>query len=99
VSEVAAYCNERKRASKHAEQSIKNVYLRALLKNKEVMFFKARVLTVGPYFMIVYIYKFAIERRIYFGEVEGLAIKWIATTSILVFSTPNIEPSQKKSSS
>ncbi|CAD5171357.1 unnamed protein product [Musa acuminata subsp. malaccensis] len=63
------------------------------------MFFKARVLTVGPYFMIVYIYKFAIERRIYFGEVEGLAIKWIATTSILVFSTPNIEPSQKKSSS
>ncbi|CAL9753102.1 unnamed protein product [Musa acuminata subsp. burmannicoides] len=53
----------------------------------------ASVLTVGPYFMTIYIYKFA--RRIYFGEVEGLAVKWIATTSILVFSTPNIEPSQK----
>ncbi|CAL9753734.1 unnamed protein product, partial [Musa acuminata subsp. burmannicoides] len=94
VSEVAAYCNERKRASKHAEQSVENVYLWALLKNKKVMFSEARVLTVGPYFMTVYIHKFAIERRIYFGEVEGLTIKWIATTGILVLST-NTEPSQK----
>lgn len=39
VSEVAAYCNERKRASKHAEQSAENVYLWALLKNKEVILF------------------------------------------------------------
>ncbi|XP_064963267.1 inactive exonuclease DIS3L2-like [Musa acuminata AAA Group] len=36
VSEVAAYCNERKRARKHAEQSVENIYLWALLKNKEV---------------------------------------------------------------
>ncbi|CAL9103216.1 unnamed protein product, partial [Musa acuminata var. zebrina] len=94
VSKVAAYCNERKRSSKHAEQYAENVYLWALLKNKEVMFSEARVLTIGPYFMTVYIYKLAIERRIYFGEVEGLAIKWIATTGILVIST-NTEPSQK----
>ncbi|CAD5171361.1 unnamed protein product [Musa acuminata subsp. malaccensis] len=60
---------------------------------RKLMFSEVRVLTVGPYFITVYIYKFA--RRIYFDEVEGLAVKWIATTSILVLSTPNTEPSQR----
>ncbi|URE00613.1 RNB [Musa troglodytarum] len=71
VSEVAAYCNERKRAGKHVEQSAENVYLCALLKNKEVIF---------------------IERRIYFGEVEGLTVEWIRTTGTLVLDTLKTKP-------
>ncbi|URE00618.1 RNB [Musa troglodytarum] len=92
VSEVAAYCNERKRAGKHVEQSAENVYLCALLKNKEVMFSDARVLRVGSTFMTVYINKFAIERRIYFGEVEGLTVEWIRTTGTLVLDTLKTKP-------
>ncbi|CAL9045210.1 unnamed protein product [Musa banksii] len=61
---------------------------------RKLMFFEVRVLTVGPYFITVYIYKYT-NLLIYFDEVEGLAIKWIATTSILVLSTPNTEPSQR----
>ncbi|CAD5171353.1 unnamed protein product, partial [Musa acuminata subsp. malaccensis] len=93
VSEVAAYCNERKRASKHAEQSVENIYLSALLKNKEVMFSDARVLRVGSTFMTFYINKFAIERRIYFGEVEGLTIEWTETTGTLVLNALKTKPS------
>ncbi|CAL9045204.1 unnamed protein product, partial [Musa banksii] len=83
---VAAYCNERKRASKYAEQSAENVYLWALLKNKEVMFSDAKVLRVGSTFMII-------ERRIYFGEVEGLTIEWTETTSTLVLNALKTKPS------
>ncbi|CAL9102332.1 unnamed protein product [Musa acuminata var. zebrina] len=93
VYEVAAYCNERKRASKHVEQSAENVYLWALLKNKEVMFSDAKVLRVGSTFMTVYINKFAIERRIYFGEVEGLTIEWTETIGTLVLNALKTKPS------
>ncbi|KDO38027.1 hypothetical protein CISIN_1g032334mg [Citrus sinensis] len=36
--------------------------------------------------MTVYIEKLAIERRIYYDEVEGLIVEWLDTTSTLVLS-------------
>ncbi|XP_026660773.1 DIS3-like exonuclease 2 isoform X2 [Phoenix dactylifera] len=84
LAEVAAYCNERKVASRHAEDAGEKVYLWALLKKKKVLVSEARVLGLGPRFMSVYIHKFAIERRIYYDEVEGLTAEWFETTCTLV---------------
>ncbi|URE00608.1 RNB [Musa troglodytarum] len=61
---------------------------------RKLMFSDARVLRVGPHFMTVYINK--IEKMIYFGEVEGLAVTWIATTDTLVLDTLNTKPLQRR---
>ncbi|XVE95439.1 hypothetical protein REPUB_Repub02eG0097400 [Reevesia pubescens] len=83
---VAAYCNERKLASRHAEDACEKLYMWVLLKKKEVLLSDARVLGLGPRFMSVYIQKLAIERRIYYDEVEGLTVEWLESTSTLVLS-------------
>ncbi|KAK9134275.1 hypothetical protein Syun_013605 [Stephania yunnanensis] len=84
VAEVAAYCNQRKWASKRAEDASERLYLWVLLKNKETLIAEARVLGLGPKFMSIYIHKLAIERRIYYDEVDGLTVDWLETTSTLV---------------
>ncbi|KAK9110689.1 hypothetical protein Sjap_018749 [Stephania japonica] len=84
VAEVAAYSNQRKWASKHAEDASERLYLWALLKNKETLIAEARVLGLGPKFMSIYIHELAIERRIYYDEVDGLTVNWLETTSTLV---------------
>lgn len=84
LSEVAAYCNERKLASRRAEEAGEKLSLWTLLKKKEIIVSEARVLGLGPRFMSVYIHKFGIERRIHYDEFEGLGVEWLEATSTLV---------------
>lgn len=84
LAEVVSHCNERNLASKHAEDAGEKVYLWAMLKKKEMFITDARVLGLGPKFMSIYIHKLAMERRIYYDEVEGLIVEWLETTSTLV---------------
>ncbi|KAL1170962.1 hypothetical protein V6Z11_A05G248000 [Gossypium hirsutum] len=86
LGSVAAYCNERKLASRHAEDACEKLYMWFLLKRREILLSDARVLGLGPRFMSVYIQKLAIERRIYYDEVEGLTVEWLESTSTLVLS-------------
>ncbi|XP_009403071.2 DIS3-like exonuclease 2 [Musa acuminata AAA Group] len=96
LAEVAAYCNERKQASKHAEEAGEKLYLWTLLKRREVLLSEARVLGLGPRFMTVYINNFALERRIYYDEVEGLAVEWLETSGTLVLDIPKTKPFQRR---
>ncbi|KAF8377034.1 hypothetical protein HHK36_030406 [Tetracentron sinense] len=98
LGDVAAYFNERKLASKHAEDAGHKLYLWALLKKKEILISEARVLGLGPKFMSIYIHKLAIERRINYDEVEGLRIEWLETTSTLVLDICMNKRSQRRGS-
>nr|AAQ20089.1 S1 self-incompatibility locus-linked pollen G211 protein [Petunia integrifolia subsp. inflata] len=83
---VAAHCNERKLASRHVKDATEKLYMWVLLKKKKILLSDARVLALGPRFMTLYIHKLAIERRIYYDEVEGLIVEWLDCTSTLVLS-------------
>nr|DAD39572.1 TPA_asm: hypothetical protein HUJ06_013895 [Nelumbo nucifera] len=98
LADVAAYCNERKLCSKHAEDAGDKLYMWALLKNKETLFSEAKVLGLGSKFMSIYIHKLAIERRIYYDEVEGLTVEWLETTSVLVLDLCTSKRPQKRGS-
>ncbi|XP_075648491.1 DIS3-like exonuclease 2 [Castanea sativa] len=95
LADVAAYCNERKQASGHVKDACDKLYMWVLLKKKEILFSEARVLGLGPRFMSIYIQKLAIERRIYYDEVEGLTVEWLETTSTLVLSLANKRSSRR----
>ncbi|KAJ0988407.1 hypothetical protein J5N97_006763 [Dioscorea zingiberensis] len=95
LGEVAKYCNERKFASKRAEEAGEKLYFWALLK-KEFVVSEARVLGLGPRFMSVYIQKLGMERRIYYDDVEGLSVEWLETTCTLVLDLPKIKPLLRK---
>ncbi|KAI4337787.1 hypothetical protein L6164_016162 [Bauhinia variegata] len=84
--DIAAYCNERKIASRNVKDSCDKLYMWVLLKKKELLLSEARILGLGPRFMSIYIQKLAIERRIYYDEVEGLTVEWLDVTSTLVLS-------------
>ncbi|XP_042484421.1 DIS3-like exonuclease 2, partial [Macadamia integrifolia] len=84
LTDVAAYCNERMLASRHAEDAGDKLYLWVLLKKKETLILEAKVMGLGPKFMNIYIHKLAIERRIYYDDVDGLTAEWLETTSTLV---------------
>ncbi|CAL0317910.1 unnamed protein product [Lupinus luteus] len=86
LADVAAYCNQRKLASRYVKDSCDKVYMWFLLKKKGVLLSEARVLGLGPKFMSIYIERLAIERRIYYDEVEGLTVEWFEKTSTLVLS-------------
>ncbi|TKY56187.1 DIS3 exonuclease 2 [Spatholobus suberectus] len=86
LADIAAYCNERKLASRNVKDACDKLYTWFLLKKKEVLLSEARIMGLGPRFMSIYIQKLAIERRIYYDEVEGLTVEWLETTSTLVLS-------------
>ncbi|XP_057974717.1 DIS3-like exonuclease 2 isoform X2 [Malania oleifera] len=86
LSDVAAHCNERGLASRHAKDACDRLYMWIFLKKKGILLSEARVLGLGPRFMSIYIPKLAIERRIYYDDVEGLMVEWLDTTSTLVLS-------------
>ncbi|XP_077214162.1 ribonuclease II/R family protein [Tasmannia lanceolata] len=96
LAEVAAYCNERKLASRLAVDAGDKVYLWALLKKKESMISDARILGLGPKFMSIYIHKLAMERRIYYDDVDGLIVEWLETTSTLVLGLCTNKRFQKR---
>ncbi|KAL2317774.1 hypothetical protein Fmac_031650 [Flemingia macrophylla] len=86
LADIAAYCNEKRLASRNVKDACDKLYMWFLLKKKEVLLSEARILGLGPRFMSIYIQKLAIERRIYYDEVEGLTVEWLETTSTLVLS-------------
>uniref|UniRef100_A0A1D1Y3E7 DIS3-like exonuclease 2 n=1 Tax=Anthurium amnicola TaxID=1678845 RepID=A0A1D1Y3E7_9ARAE len=61
LSEIVVHCNERKLASRQAEDSGEKVYMWALLRNKEAIISEARVMGLGPKFMSVYVHKLAVR--------------------------------------
>ncbi|KAL2497232.1 Inactive exonuclease DIS3L2 [Abeliophyllum distichum] len=98
LADVAAHCNERKLASRRVKDATHKLYTWNLLKKKEILFSEARVLGLGPKFMSIYILKLAIERRIYYDEVEGLKVEWLENTSTLVLSQFINKRSNRRSS-
>ncbi|KAK8947317.1 hypothetical protein KSP39_PZI006892 [Platanthera zijinensis] len=84
LREVVAHCNERKLAGRHAGEAGAKLCIWALLKEKEILVTEARVLSLGPRFMSVYINKFAVERRINYSDAECLSIEWLEVTGKLV---------------
>ncbi|XP_061341904.1 DIS3-like exonuclease 2 [Gastrolobium bilobum] len=86
LADIAAYCNERKLASRNVKDACDKLYMWFLLKKKEVLLSEARILGLGPKFMSIYVQKLAIERRIYYDDVEGMTVEWLESTSTLVLS-------------
>ncbi|KAH6789086.1 hypothetical protein C2S51_004092 [Perilla frutescens var. frutescens] len=97
LADMAAHCNEKKLATRHVKDATDKLYMWLLLKKKQILFSEARVLGLGPRFMSIYITKLAIERRIYYDEVDGLTVEWLDATSTLVLSQSH-KRSNKKSS-
>ncbi|KAJ6352780.1 hypothetical protein OIU76_001906 [Salix suchowensis] len=94
LTDIAAYSNERKLASRHVKEASRhvkdacdNLYMWVSVKKKEVLLSDAIVLGLGPRFMTIYIHKLAIEKRIYYDEVDGLTSEWLEATSTLVLNT------------
>ncbi|KAK6939838.1 Ribonuclease II/R [Dillenia turbinata] len=98
LADIAAYCNDRKLASRHVKDATNKLYMWVLLKNKEILLSEARVLGLGPKFMSIYIQKLAIERRIYYDDVEGLMAEWLETTSTQVLSLSTSKRSHRRGS-
>ncbi|KAF8092627.1 hypothetical protein N665_0407s0007 [Sinapis alba] len=84
VSEIAAYCNERKLASRRVKDACDKLYTWCVLKRKKVFPCEARVMNLGPMFMTIYISKLGIQRRIYYDRIEGLCADWLEATSTLI---------------
>ncbi|KAL6912112.1 hypothetical protein ACP4OV_000917 [Aristida adscensionis] len=96
LGEVAEHCNERKWAGRRAEEAGQKLYMWALIKNKEILICNARVLGLGPRFMSVYVPKLAMERRIYYDEVQGLSVEWLEATGTLVLDACRNKPPQRR---
>ncbi|KAL6984402.1 hypothetical protein U1Q18_017779, partial [Sarracenia purpurea var. burkii] len=98
LADIAAHCNERKLACRHVKDSSDKLYMWFLLKKKEILLTEARVLGLGPRFMSVYVQMLAIERRIYYDEVEDMTVEWLDATSTLVLSLSMHKRSQRRGS-
>ncbi|KAF6140645.1 hypothetical protein GIB67_013938 [Kingdonia uniflora] len=96
VANIAAYCNERRLATRRAEDASGKLYLWILLKKKKTLITQARVLGLGPRFMSIYIPKLAMERRIQYDEVHGLTVEWLDSTSTLVLDFSTEKRSQRR---
>ncbi|XP_071702289.1 DIS3-like exonuclease 2 [Rutidosis leptorrhynchoides] len=86
LADIAQHCNERKLACRYVKEATDKLYMWLLLRNKQVFLSEARVLGLGPRFMSIYVTKLAIERRIYYDEVDGLTAEWLDVTSTLILS-------------
>lgn len=95
LGEAAEHCNERKWASRRAEEAGQKLYMWALLKRNETLVSNARVLGLGPRFMSVYVPKLSMERRIYYDEVEGLSTEWLEATGTLVLDACRNKPQKR----
>ncbi|ESQ27353.1 hypothetical protein EUTSA_v10018051mg [Eutrema salsugineum] len=84
LSDIAAYCNERKLAARKVKDACDKLYTWCVLKRKKVFPCEARVMNLGSRFMTIYIGKLGIERRIYYDQIEGLCAEWLEATSTLI---------------
>lgn len=98
LADIAAHCNERKLASRHVKDASDKLYMWFLLRKKEILLTEARVLGLGPRFMSIYVPKLAIERRIYYDEVEDLTAEWLDNTSTLVLNLSSHKRFQRRGS-
>ncbi|CAI8585464.1 unnamed protein product [Vicia faba] len=90
LADIADHCNEREKACRNVKDACDRLYIWFLLKQQKVLLSEARILGLGPKFMSIYIQKLAVERRVYYDEVEGLTAEWLEATSTLVLSiSPN----------
>ncbi|CAM6089525.1 unnamed protein product [Calypogeia fissa] len=96
LSLVADHCNERRLASRNVKEASDKLYLWSMLKKKQGMLSSARVLALGPKFMSLYVCKIAMERRIYYDEIEGLNAEWFEATGTLVLSLSSEKPTNNK---
>lgn len=96
--DIAAHCNERKLASRHVKDASDKLFMWFLLRKKEILLTEARVLGLGPRFMSIYVPKLAIERRIYYDEVEDLMVEWLDNTSTLVLNLSSHKRFQRRGS-
>jgi DIS3-like exonuclease 2 len=83
---VATYCNERKMASKQAQEASDKVFLCVLLKRRRGMVSDARVASLGPKWATVYVLRFGLERRIYFEDLAGAQAEFFESTKTVVIS-------------
>lgn len=83
---VATYCNERKLASKQAQEASDKVFLCVLLKRRGGMVSDARVVSLGPKWATVYVTRFGLERRIYFEDLQGAQAEFFESTRTVVIS-------------
>ncbi|KAJ8762877.1 hypothetical protein K2173_023006 [Erythroxylum novogranatense] len=97
LSDIVAYCNDRKLASRHVKDACDKLYLWVLLKKKEVLLSEARVLGLGQRFMSIYVNKLGIERRINYEDVERLTVEWLEITSTLVLHLCPYKRSSRRS--
>ncbi|EFJ15652.1 hypothetical protein SELMODRAFT_445437 [Selaginella moellendorffii] len=81
---VADHCNERKMASKNVQEATDRLYLWTMLQRRKGLLSDACVVGLGPKFMSLYVSKIAMERRLYYDEVEGLKVDWLENTGTLV---------------
>lgn len=88
LADAAAYCNKKALASRNVQSACDKLYMWVMLRKQENILSEARVLGLGPRFMSIYINKLAIERRIYYDDVDGLMVEWLDATSTLVLSFP-----------
>lgn len=79
-------------ASRNVKEASDKLYLWAMLKKKGGLLSDSRVLALGPKFMSLYICKIAMERRIYYEEIEGVNAEWFEATGTLVL---DISPTKK----
>ncbi|KAL2624039.1 hypothetical protein R1flu_008284 [Riccia fluitans] len=93
---VAAHCNERRMACRNVREASDKLYLWCMLKKKKGVLSAARVLALGPKFMSLYVCKIAMERRIYYDEIEGLSTEWFEATGTLVLSLSSDKVVYKK---
>lgn len=83
---LAEHCNRRKLASRNVRDASDKVYLWTMLKKKEGIFSEARVLAVGPKFISLFVYKIAMERRIYYEDAEGFGVEWCSNTGTVILN-------------
>eukprot|EP00250_Pteridium_aquilinum_P019126 c24308_g1_i2 orf=246-4160(+) len=97
LSLLAEHCNRRKLASRNVRDASDKLYLWAMLKKKEGIFSEARVLAVGPKFLSLYVYKIAMERRVYFEDTEGLGVEWFNLTGTVILDLSHQKGSRRDS--
>lgn len=86
LADIATHCNERKLACRNVKDASDKLFMWLILKKKQILLTEARVLTLGPRFMSIYVPRLAIERRICYDEVEDLMVEWLDATSTLLLS-------------
>ncbi|KAJ1439240.1 Ribonuclease II/R, conserved site [Sesbania bispinosa] len=99
LADIAAYCNVRKLASRNVKDACDKLYIWFSLEEEGGVIVRSKNTGTRPKIHVNLYSKassfrrhwdkkmpYTIERRIYYDEVEGLAVEWLEATSTLVLS-------------